>query len=81
MTEFAGAQMRYLVDLMRGWLGELGFAAAALRLAAGERWINWSNIQRRAHLNRVVGKSRFLVRGGCAHLARHVLGQARHLPR
>ena len=81
MTTFAGAQMRYLVHSAHGWLGALGFAAAALRLAARERWMGWSDDQRRAHLNRVVGLSRFLIRGGCAHLASHVLGQVlRRLP-
>ena len=65
MTTFAGAQMRNLVRSAHGWLGALGFAAEALRLAARERWMGWSEDQRRAHLNRVVGMSRFLIRGGC----------------
>ena len=81
LTTFAGAQMRYLVGSAEGWLGALGFAAPALRLAARERWIGWSDAQRRAHLDLVVGLSRFLVRGGCANLASHVLGRAlRRLP-
>ena len=75
ITTFAGAQMRYLVHSEHGWLAALGFAAAALRVAARERWMAWSDEQRRAHLNRVVGLSRFLVRGGCANLASHVLGR------
>ena len=82
VTTFAGAQMRYLVDSEHGWLGALGFAAAALRLAARERWMAWSDAQRRAWLNRaVVGLSRFLICGGCANLASHVLGRVlRRLP-
>ena len=81
LTTFAGAQMRYLVGSAEGWLGALGFAAPALRLAARERWIGWSDAQRRAHLDLVVGLSRFLVRDGCANLASHVLGRAlRRLP-
>lgn len=81
LTTFAGAQMRYLVSSAHGWLGALGFAAAALRLAARERWMGWSDAQRRAHLEQVVGLSRFLIRGGCANLASHVLGQVlRRLP-
>ena len=75
MTTFAGAQMRYLVSSAHGWLGALGFAAAALRLAPRERWIGWSDAQRQAHLERVVGLSRFLIRGGCRNLASHVLGR------
>ena len=81
MTTFAGAQMRYLAGSAHGWLGALGFAAAALRLAPRERWMGWSEAQRRAHLERVVGLSRFLIRGGCANLASHVLGRVlRRLP-
>ncbi len=81
MTIFAGAQMRYLVHSAHGWLGALGFAAAALRLAVREHWMAWSDEQRRQHLRRVVGLSRFLIRGGCCNLASHVLGQVlRRLP-
>ncbi|MDE2826716.1 MAG: IS4 family transposase [Bacteroidota bacterium] len=81
LTTFAGAQLRYLVGSTHGWLGALGFAAAALRLAARERWMGWSDAQRRAHLDLVVGLSRFLIRGGCANLASHVLGRVlRRLP-
>ena len=82
LTTFAGAQMRYLVDSAHGWLGAAGFAAAALRLAARERWMGWSDAQRREHLDLVVGLSRFLIRPGCANLASHVLGRVlRRLPR
>ncbi len=81
LTTFAGAQMRYLVGSEHGWLAALGFSAAALRLAARERWMAWSDAQRRAHLDLVVGLSRFLIRGGCQNLASHVLGRAlRRLP-
>ncbi len=43
--------------------------------------MGWSDEQRQQHLNRVVGLSRFLIRGGCRDLASHVLGQVlRRLP-
>ena len=43
--------------------------------------MGWSHSQRRAHLDLVVGLSRFLVQGGCANLASHVLGRVlRRLP-
>ena len=81
MTTFAGAQMRYLVDSEHGWLAAVGFSAAALRLAAREQWIGWSDRQRRAHLDKLVCLSRFLTGGGCANLASHVLGRVlRRLP-
>lgn len=78
-----GCQVRYLVGSAHGWLGAAGVAASALQLAARDRWIGWSAAQRRAHLHRVVGLSRFLIRPGfeCRNLASHVLGRLlRRLP-
>jgi hypothetical protein len=78
-----GCQLRYLVGSAHGWLGALGFAAAACTLAPRERWIGWDAEQRRAHLHRVVGLARFLIRPSvqCHNLASHVLGRAlRALP-
>ncbi len=70
-----GRQLRYLIASEHGWLGGLGFGAAALQLAARDRWIGWSVAQRRAHLHRVVGLSRFLIRPSvrCRNLASRVL--------
>ena len=83
VTTFAGCQVRYLVGSAHGWLGAAGFSAAALRLSARERWIGWSDEQRRDHLDRIVCLSRFLIRPSvrCAHLASHVLSRiVRRLP-
>ena len=84
LAVFAGCQMRYLVGSEHGWLGAAGFSAAALRVAARDRWMAWSDGQRREHLSRVVCMSRFLIRPSvrCPHLASHVLGRVlRRLPR
>ena len=78
MTTFAGCQLRYLVHSAEyGYLAALGFSAAALQLAARDRWMAWSPDQRAAHLERVVGLSRFLIRPGvrCRYFASHVLGR------
>lgn len=78
-----GAQMRYLISSQHGWLGGLGFAAAALKLADRDAWIGWDAQTRRRHLHRVVGMSRFLIRPSvrCHNLASQVLGLAlRRLP-
>ncbi len=78
-----GCQIRYLLQSQHGWLGAIGFAAAALRLSVRDQWIGWDDAQRRSHLHRVVGLSRLLIRPGVrvAHLASHVLGQVlRRLP-
>jgi hypothetical protein len=73
-----GAQLRYLVQSDHGWLGGLGFAAAALNLADRDRWIGWDAPTRREHLHRVVGMARFLIRRSvrCHNLASRVLGMA-----
>ena len=84
MTTFAGCQVRYLVGSAHGWLGGVGFCAAALRVSARDRWMAWSDERRRDHLHRVVCMSRFLIRASvrCPHLASHVLGRVlRRLPR
>ena len=83
VATFAGHQVRYLVGSRHGYLGAAGFSAAALHLAARERWVGWTDAQRRADLERVVCLSRFLIRPGvrCANLASHVLGRIlRRLP-
>ena len=84
LTTFAGCQLRYLVrSPAGGYLAAVGFSAAALQLAARDRWIGWTAAQRAAELQRVVGLSRLLIRGGgqCRYLASHVLGRVlRRLP-
>ena len=74
---FVGPQVRYLVGSAHGWLGAVGFAASARRLNARDTWMGWDDARRCAHLHRVVGLCRFLIRPGvvCRHLASHVLGR------
>ena len=71
-----GAQMRFLIGSEYGWLGGLGFGAAALQLADRDQWIGWDAPTRREHLHGVVGMSRFLIRPSvrCNNLASRVLG-------
>lgn len=56
-----GAQMRYLIRCKKGWLGALGFSAAARHLRDRDSWIGWSEKARAAHLQEVVAHSRFLL--------------------
>ena len=74
---FVGPQLRYLVDSVHGWLGGVGFAASARRLRARDAWVGWDDTGRRAHLHRVLGLCRLLVRPGvaCRNLASHMLGR------
>jgi hypothetical protein len=71
-----GAQMRFLIQSEHGWLGGFGFGAAALQMADRDAWMGWDANTRRQQLHRVVGMSRFLIRGSvrCHNLASHVLG-------
>jgi Druantia protein DruA/Transposase DNA-binding/Transposase Tn5 dimerisation domain/Transposase DDE domain len=73
-----GAQLRYLIVCEHGYVGALGFSAAALYLKARDRWIGWSHQARQAHLRYVVANSRFVIACGVkvANLASKVLGMA-----
>ncbi|MDO9262596.1 MAG: IS4 family transposase [Desulfosalsimonadaceae bacterium] len=78
-----GHQLYYLIDSEHGWLGGLGFGASALALRDRDRWIGWDAETRRAHLHRVIGLSRFLIRSDvrCRNLASRVLGMVmRQMP-
>ena len=73
-----GRQLRYLIESEHGWLGAIGFAAAALHLKDRDHWIGWDWEIRRSYLERVVGLSRFLIRNQvhCQNLASCVLAMS-----
>jgi hypothetical protein len=73
-----GAQLRYLIVCEHGYVGALGFSAAALYLKARERWIGWSHAARQCHLPKVVANSRFVIARGVRvkNLASKVLALA-----
>ena len=77
-TPLAGAQMRYLICWDGGVVGTLGFAAAAWKVAARDRWVGWDEAARQAHLPRVVNNARFLILPWVEvrNLASRVLGLA-----
>jgi hypothetical protein len=56
-----GAQVRYLIRSAHGWLGAVGWSAAAWHVGARDAWIGWSAAERQAHLHQVVCNSRFLI--------------------
>jgi hypothetical protein len=57
-----GEQLFYAVSDAAGcWLGVLVFCAASRRLRARDRWIGWSEEQRRRRLPLVVNNCRFLL--------------------
>jgi hypothetical protein len=57
-----GEQLFYAITAGgSGWLGVLVFCAASRRLRARDRWIKWSEEQRRRRLPLVVNNCRFLL--------------------
>jgi hypothetical protein len=83
-TPMSGQQLRYGVYAGERLLALLGFAAAAWKLADRERYVGWTEEQRRGRLHRVVNNTRFLILPWvqCSGLASKVLGMAaRRLPK
>jgi hypothetical protein len=71
--------LKALRELERdGWLGGMGFSAAALHLEARDRWFGWDWAQRQESLHYVVNMSRLLIRNAvcCRNLASRVIGMA-----
>lgn len=61
-VQAVGEQVHYAVSDGRGeWVAVLIFAAAALHLEARDRWIGWSDEQRRRRLALVANNVRFLL--------------------
>lgn len=82
-ARLAGAQIRYLIHAQERLVGGLGFGAAAWHLAARDRFIGWSTVQRQAHLHRVLNNARFVLLPwiGIKNLASHLLSRCvRRLP-
>lgn len=57
----SGQQLRYAVYGGDQLVAMLGFAAAAWKLADRERYVGWTDEQRRSRLHRVVDNTRFLI--------------------
>jgi hypothetical protein len=59
-TQF-GAQLRYFIRSRGQDLGCLQFSASAWALAPRDKWINWTQGQKKARLHLIVNNSRFLI--------------------
>lgn len=81
-----GAQLRYLIKIARPEpvvVGCLQLSSPAWRIAVRDRWIGWTEAQRRRSLQQVVNNSRFLLLPWVEvpHLASSVLARmAREFP-
>jgi hypothetical protein len=70
-------QLHYLVHDRQGReVACLLFGPAAWKVAARDRFIGWSDLQRRSGLRHVANNSRFLVLVKAPHLASHLLAAA-----
>jgi len=56
-----GPHLKYLVSVQQAPVACLAFSGAAWRVEARDRWIGWSDEQRRRNLSYVVNNSRFLI--------------------
>jgi len=58
-----GAQLRYFIgsDANDEILGCFQFSSPAWKIAPRDRWIGWSDDQRKANLQKVINNSRFLI--------------------
>ena len=71
-----GEQLRYVAEVDGNWLALLSWSGAAYHIAGRDRWIGWSDLQRRNRLHFVVSNSRFLLRtrrGEAPNLASRIL--------
>jgi hypothetical protein len=70
-AQLVGEQLRYVVEYHGEWLALLSWNAGSYHLADRDRWIGWSDGQRRVRLPFVANNSRFLILDGegCPNLA------------
>lgn len=82
-SNLPGAQLRYLIHGHKHLLGAIGFGAAAWSLSLRDRFIGWTDCQRRRSLPLVLNNARFLILPWVrvANLASHILARcAQQLP-
>ena len=72
-----GKALRHVATLGPDWVALLGWQAAALKVAARDRWIGWSPQQKLRRLHLLTQNSRFVILPSfhnCPNLASRVLG-------
>ena len=60
-ANLVGEQLRYVITYQGQSVALLGWSAASFHLKDRERWLRWSNLQRRARLSLLAQNSRFVV--------------------
>ena len=75
-ANLVGEQLRYVITFRGQWLALLGCSAASFHLKDRDRWLGWSDLQRRARLHLLAQNSRFVIladRGKWPNLASRAL--------
>ncbi len=75
-SRLVGEQIRYVAEVDGEWVALLSWSGAAYHIAGRDRWIGWTDMQRRNRLHFVVSNSRFLLRtrrGEVPNLASRIL--------
>ena len=60
-AHLVGEQLRYVITSQGQWVALLGWSAASFHLKDREKWLKWSNLQRRSRLHLLAQNSRFVV--------------------
>jgi len=70
-----GHRLKYIALIEDQPVAALSWSAPALKLAARDRFIGWSDVQRKRHLTQLAGNSRFVILPWVKvpNLASHVL--------
>ncbi len=66
-ANMVGEQLRYAVTFRGQWLALLGWSAASFHLKDRERWLRWSDLQRRARFHLLAQNSRFVILADRSH--------------
>jgi len=76
-ADMFGERLCYVAEYSGEWLALLSWSAPAYRLKAREKWVGWSEAQRRRRLGLLVNNSRFLIMpdGHYPNLASRVMSE------
>lgn len=76
LTSMVGETLRYVAEFDGQWVGLVGFASAALKVTARDRFIGWSAHQQRTRLAYIAQNARFLILPGynVPNLGSRILG-------
>ena len=77
VTRPVGYIVKYLIKFEGCYIAAACFSSSAFNLEARDKWLGWSEDQKKQYRNQVISMSRFLIRKDvqCANLASHLLSK------